>query len=393
MTIQVTPKFRKATDRWVVDTRAAGIKKLNGARGSEKWFRTEAEAQDYAAVINAAQSAGGVVTCGASGTVDAAADLLDAKTDVRVATGAITYRHGGNIRRDVRSWTGLLIDGTRFGDLKCTDVTTADIEDRLVPQLGVSATTIKKKLDALKQLFDLAHRQGWCSHNNPARGVKLEAVRYRGEAAATGGRIERFEVAKIRAVIEAATRADDWCDGLAVAFAAQTGLRFGEQAALRWHDIDFAANRVTVRLSLREVAKGVIAADVPKTDAARRTVFLTPQLAAALREWRVRSPASGDGDVVFVTRAGRQQSSANNWRRRVLHPACDAAGIDRLRWHDLRHFFASLCLELFGSDFHRITTLLGHKSISTTHELYGHWIDDRTRDLDDAEAFGKKLWR
>jgi len=392
MTIQVTPRFRKATGRWVVDTRAATIKKLNGARGGEKWFRTREAADDYAATVNAAQNSGGVVTRAASATIDAAADLLDARTDVRFASGAITYRHAGNLKCDVRAWTDLLVGDTRFGDFKCTDVTTADIEDRLVPQLSISAATVKKKLDALKQLFDLAHRQGWCSHTNPARGVKLEAVRYRGEAAATGGRIERFEVAKIREVIEAATSADDWCNGLAVAFAAQTGLRFGEQAALRWRDIDFETSRVTVRLSLREVARGVIAADVPKTDAARRTVFLTPQLVAGLREWRLRSGGRHD-DVVFVTRAGRQQSSAQNWRKRVLHPACDAAGIDRLRWHDLRHFFASLCLELFGADFNRITTLLGHKSISTTHELYGHWVDDQARDLKDAEAFGQKLWK
>jgi integrase len=393
MTAQVTPKYRKTADRWVVDTRAAGIKKLNGARGGENRFLTKEAADDYAAVVNAAQRSGGAVTRAASGTIDAAAGLLDAKTDVRVKSGAITYRHAGNIRCNVRAWTDLKVGGTRFGDLKCTDVTTADIEDQAVPQFTVSAKTIKERLDALKQLFDLAHKQGWCSHINPARQVKLEAVRYRGEAAATGDRIERFDVAKIRAVIEAATRADDWCDGLAVAFAAQTGLRFGEQAALRWRDIDFATNRVTVCLSLRQVAKGVIAADVPKTPAARRTVFLTPQIAAALREWRVRSPKSGADDVVFITRAGHRQSSADNWRTRVLHPACDAAGIDRLRWHDLRHFFASLCLELFGGDFHRITTLLGHKSISTTRELYGHWVDDPRRDESDAAAFGAKLWR
>jgi integrase len=76
----------------------------------------------------------------------------------------------------------------------------------------------------------------------------------------------------------------------------------------------------------------------------------------------------------------------------VLHPACVAAGIEELRWHDLRHFFASICLELFGADFHRITTLMGHKSISTTRELYGHWIDDEARDGTDAAKFGAKLW-
>ena len=121
-------------------------------------------------------------------------------------------------------------------------------------------------------------------------------------------------------------------------------------------------------------------------------MFLTPQLVSVLKEWRLRSPASNDDDVVFITRSLAAQRTSDNWRKRVLHPACKAAGIDELRWHDLRHFFASICLELFGADFHRITALLGHKSISTTRELYGHWIDDQERDVHDAEKFGAKLW-
>ena len=391
--MQVTPTYRKQSDRWVVDTRAKGIRKLNGVAGEEKKFRTREDAEDYAASINAAQSTGGVVTGAKAGTVAAAAELLYAKAEQRVHAGSFTYRHSENIKRGARAWLDLQLSGKRFGDIKCADVSTADIEDVLCPQFTVSVKTVKEKLDPLKQLFDLAHRKGWCSHVNPARQVKLETARYKGEAAAKKSSIERFNIDEIRCLIEAALDADtDWCDGLAVAFSAQTGLRFGEQAALRWSDIDFNDNRVKVQLSLRETARGVIAADVPKTRAAQRTIFLTPQLVAVLKAWRLRSPASNDDDVVFITRSLAAQRTSDNWRKRVLHPACKAAGIDELRWHDLRHFFASICLELFGADFHRITTLMGHKSISTTRELYGHWVDDPERDENDADKFAEKLW-
>ena len=235
-------------------------------------------------------------------------------------------------------WAELQIHGVRFGVVKCVDVSTADIEDRLIPQINLSAKTVKEKLDALKQLFDLAHKQGWCSHVNPARQVKLEEVRYKKGAAKK--KLTRFAVLEIRRVIREALNAGDWCDGLALSFAGQTGLRFGELAALGWMDIDLDRKRVTVTKAVREVSKGVYEIqEVPKTDAGFRTVFLTPQLVAELREWKLRSPVT---DLVFPTRAGTFHITSDNLRKRVLHPACKAAGIDELRWHDLRHFVASI---------------------------------------------------
>ena len=324
-----------------------------------------------------------------------AAQALFDKTDERVRAGSITYRHGENIRRGIRSWIDLRADGCRFGDLECDGISGVDIEERFLPQLNGSPKTVRSKLDSLKLLFDVACRNGWAGHN-PARGVKIETARY-GDAAEKKPR-KRFDIGEGRRLIGAALAAESivgnvpWCEGLAVSTAAQTGLRFGEMAALRWADIDFSKKRVTVHRSLRKVSAVIVAAGAPKTDAARRTVFLTPQLTNELREWRLRSPASDDGDTVFLTRNGRAHTNSDHWRKRVLRPACAAVGIEPLRWHDLRHFYASVLLEMFGSDFNRITTLMGHKSINTTRELYGHWIDDPERDENDASEFGKKLW-
>ena len=385
---QITPKFWKSINRWVVITDRKGVKKLNNSKGETRKFETKADAEAFAAIVNASQATGGVVTSATAGTIDAAIALLHTKTDLRVDQGKITFKSGGNIKRNVSTWAALDLNGSVFGGVKCSDVSTADIEDRLIPQINRSAKTVKEKLDALKQLFDLAHKQGWCSHVNPARQVKLEEVRY--AKGSKKKKLVRFSIDEIRCVIAAAVAVDKWCDGLALSFAAQTGLRFGELAALSWSDISFDKGRVTVTKAVREVRKGGFEIqEVPKTDAGFRTVFLTPQLVTELREWKLRSPVA---DLVFPTRAHTFHRTADNLRKRVLHVACQAAGIDELRWHDLRHFFASICLELFGADFHRITTLMGHKSISTTRDLYGHWIDDEERDEDDAAKFGAKLW-
>ena len=394
--MQVTPKYRKKSQRWVVDTRAKAIKKLGGEKGEERNFKTFEEADQHANEVNAAQGNGGVITSGQSQTIDNAVIALHQRCDQRVKDGKITWKHGENLKNHCAFFSNLQFNGGRFGDVRCADISTADIEDLLIPQVIGRPKTIKEKLASLKQLFDLAHRLGWSSHTNPARQVKLEQSRY-GKNAPTK-KLSRFCVSEIRDLIEAALANEKiargtniiWCDGLALAFAAQTGLRFGEQAALHWDAVDLENGRVKVERVVRKIALKVYEIqDAPKTDAAYRTVFLTPQLVTQLREWKLRSPHN---DLVFPTRAGTFHCQSANWYNRVLHPACDKVGIDRIRWHDLRHFFASICLELFGEDLNRVCILMGHKSINTTRELYGHWIDDPERDAIDAEEFGKKLW-
>ena len=394
--MQVTPKYRRKSNRWIVDTRPKGIKKLNNHKGEQKEFSNQEDAGAYAAQVNAAQGNGGVISGTQSQTIDNAVVALHQRCDQRVKDGKITWKHGENLKIHCAFFSNLQFNGGRFGDVRCADISTADIEDLLIPQVIGRPKTIKEKLASLKQLFDLAHRLGWCSHTNPARQVKLEQSRY-GKNAPTK-KLTRFCVSEIRDLIEAALANEKiargtnitWCDGLALAFAAQTGLRFGEQAALHWDAVDLENGRVKVERVVRKIALKVYEIQpAPKTDAAYRTVFLTPQLVTQLREWKLRSPHN---DLVFPTRAGTFHCQSANWYNRVLHPACDEVGIDRIRWHDLRHFFASICLELFGEDLNRICKLMGHKSINTTRELYGHWIDDPERDAIDAEEFGNKLW-
>jgi integrase len=82
----------------------------------------------------------------------------------------------------------------------------------------------------------------------------------------------------------------------------------------------------------------------PKTRAVARQIPLTPQLAGLLRERRLSTARSASGDWVFSTRKGTRLSQ-RNIQRSAHHLAADAAGLRadgaRLRFHDLRHTFAS----------------------------------------------------
>ena len=67
---------------------------------------------------------------------------------------------------------------------------------------------------------------------------------------------------------------------------------------------------------------------------------------------------------------------------KALHRACDAAGVDRIRWHDLRHYYASKLLMAYPNDLFRVKSYMGHATIAITQEIYGHWLDTSGEDTE-----------
>lgn len=63
-----------------------------------------------------------------------------------------------------------------------------------------------------------------------------------------------------------------------------------------------------------------------------------------------------------------------------LLPACKKAGVDPIRWHHLRHYYASKLLDALQDDRWTIQRLLGHSSINTTTKIYGHWLRSDEKD-------------
>jgi len=155
------------------------------------------------------------------------------------------------------------------------------------------------------------------------------------------------------------------------------GLRQGELLALRWRDVNLDAATLTVRHT-RNSRTGALAE--PKTERSRRTLRLGSELARALREHRLRQIeerlAAGtrwrDGDFVFATPFGQSLDAANVTHR--FHAALAAVGLPRQRFHDLRHCCATLRLEQ-GEELAVVSRILGHASITTTANVYGHLTD------------------
>jgi integrase len=131
-----------------------------------------------------------------------------------------------------------------------------------------------------------------------------------------------------------------------LATALYTGMRISELLALTWAEVDFDARLVRVRAQLSRAHVGAPARRVaPKTRAAVRDIPLAPQLATVLARERARARFSGDNDYVFATRLGTPLGHRNVARTALAHAVTrarlDGRGRPPLRFHDLRHTFAS----------------------------------------------------
>ncbi|MBZ5496655.1 MAG: site-specific integrase [Acidobacteriia bacterium] len=160
--------------------------------------------------------------------------------------------------------------------------------------------------------------------------------------------------------------------------AIHTGMREGELAGLQWADIDWNGRFILVE---RSVADGKVSPT--KTDKARR-VDMSDDLIEELSGYRRRrlEAAMRDGrnelpEWVFSSSRGTALDVRNVSKREF--PRCLAkAKLRRIRFHDLRHTFASLLIQN-GESLAYVKEQLGHSSIKITVDVYGHLVPGANR--------------
>ncbi|MBI4215921.1 MAG: site-specific integrase [Chloroflexi bacterium] len=237
----------------------------------------------------------------------------------------------------------------------------------------LSPRTVHHHHRVLSQSLKFAVRQGYLGRN-PAELVDAPSPRKKAFRSLTPSEVEAlFDTAK------------DSCYYPVFYTAVSSGLRQAELLGLRWRDID---PDFMLSISVSQVLYkrgGVYQFKEPKTAHSRRRVAMTPKLALFLSDYRAErealyqelgQPLTLD-DLVFASVDGKPMDPG------VLSHAfarmARKAGLEGVRFHDLRHTFASLML-LRGAKPKVISEALGHSSVAFTMDVYSHIISGMQED-------------
>jgi integrase len=158
--------------------------------------------------------------------------------------------------------------------------------------------------------------------------------------------------------------------------ATYTGMRRGELLGLKWQDIDFEHVRIHIQRNLIYDEDGFRFGDL-KTEASQRIIAMDDFLLKELKRYKVKQGEIKlivgnqyeDNDLVFARETGKPIFPRT--LTDVFNRVIKAAGVKKVRFHDLRHTHATLLLEA-GAGLKEVQNRLGHASIKTTGDVYAH---------------------
>lgn len=240
---------------------------------------------------------------------------------------------------------------------------------------GVTIPTLKKILINLGAIMTYAVRKRFIGYN-----VVRDVEKPKGQSVHDETKeMDILMPAEIRALLKAAP--DLKHETLFMA-AVTTGLRQGELLGLQWTDIDWINNQVHVNRTYNHFRFYD-----PKTKSSKRKVDTPPETMQQLKRWKLACPVN-DLDLVFPNLSGKPMSALNMYNRKFL-PALKKAGIKKIRFHDLRHIYASLQIDL-GANPKYIQNQMGHSSINVTMDTYGHLMKDVNKEA--ASRLGNAIF-
>ena len=226
---------------------------------------------------------------------------------------------------------------------------------------GLSDRTVRMCHATCRSALEKAVQEGLI-RVNPAVGCKIPPKKAREMQVLTREELQRF-------LIQA--KAEGYYELFLLDLA--TGLRRGELMALQWDDLNFKTGVLNVNKQVYDV-RGELQLSTPKTKSSIRKIVLPPAVVEVLREyretvnsrWMFPSPVKEDCPITPCV------------VRRRLQLILEHAGCKHIRFHDIRHTFATLALEN-GMDVKTLSAMLGHVSAATTLDIYTHITDDMQR--------------
>jgi integrase len=251
-----------------------------------------------------------------------------------------------------------------FGGMRLGRITRADVQVwvRKLNDQGLAPATVHKAYRILASILAEAV-ESRVIPESPCRRISLPRIPYREALCLTADEVE-----DLAAAIDRPYQA-----------AVYLGCRWGELVGLKQENVDLVRKQVRIVGTLEEAGAGPVYVEETKTRSSRRLLSMPPFLADILAEHLTQAPAN---EFVFTGPEGGLLRRSN-FRRRAWKPALVRAGLDpELRFHDLRHACAALLIAQ-GAHPKEIQARLGHSTITTTLNTYGHLWPTLGSQLDD----------
>ena len=144
------------------------------------------------------------------------------------------------------------------------------------------------------------------------------------------------------------------------------GLRRGELLALQWDDLNLGTGELRISRQVSRV-RGKLTVSHPKTDAALRTMVLSPAVMQQMRRYRKQV----DSRWIFPSPKKEDAPRDPAAVRKLLSRVLKRAQCPKARFHDFRHTFVTTALE-YGMDVKTLSAVVGYRSSSTTLNVYTH---------------------
>ena len=227
---------------------------------------------------------------------------------------------------------------------------------------GLSVKSVKDILIVLKMVMKFGVKNEWMTHYEwdikyPANSQSKE--------------LEVLSVANHKKILDYVQHNFTFMS-LGIYISLSTGLRIGEICALKWSDINVAEGTIIVQRTIERiyVVEGEkkhtqLVINTPKTVNSCREIPMSKELLAMVKP--MKKVVNGDFYVLTNEVKPTEPRRYRNYYNRLM----EKLDIPKLKYHGLRHSFATRCIEA-GCDYKTVSVLLGHSNISTTLNLYVH---------------------
>lgn len=227
---------------------------------------------------------------------------------------------------------------------------------------GLSIKTIKDILIVLKMIMKHGVKNHWMDHAE--WDIKYPTV-------ATSSSIEVLTIANHKKILDY-VKTNFSFRGLGIYLCLTTGLRIGEICALRWDDINLQNGTLQVKRTIERIyildgekKHTELVINDPKTPNSIREIPLSSEALSLIK------PLMKVVNTGFYILSNSNKPIEPRTYRTYYKNLMKSLNIPEIKFHGLRHSFATRCIES-NCDYKTVSVLLGHSDISTTLNLYVH---------------------